>query len=315
MMSTSKSNLRLLTLNAIFVSIAIHAHTQTATAEDARGNTASWEVEVHKDVAYLGGDRQEKLDLYMPQRKESESANARRPAIVIIHGGGWHGGDKAAGREQNVGKTLAAAGYVCASINYELCPKSDSIAERLNNIWPRNLHDCKTAVRYLRAHANEYEINPSRIGAIGGSAGGHLVAMLAVTDREDGLDPDGPYSEFSCRIQAAVPMYGVHDVVAQAKVKHQLEGMSVPDRQLCRAASPITYITSDDPPALILHGTKDALVPTEQSQILYDSLSKTKVDATLHIIEGVPHSFHLQPKQEDLRATVIAFFDRHLRGD
>ncbi len=303
---------RILTLAGIILSIAVSSPLRTTAAADDAAPT-DWKVQIQKDVPYLGEGRAEKLDLYLPLRTSTTPASTRYPAVVIIHGGGWHGGDKAAPREQNLGNTLAAAGFVCASINYELCDKSDFIAKRLHDIWPRNLSDCKIAVRYLRKHAAKYNIDPEHIGAIGGSAGGHLVAMLATTDQQDGLDPAGPDAEFSYRIQAVVPMYGVHDVLAQAKVKGQWEAMSNSDRQLCRAASPVTYITPDDPPALILHGTKDALVPTTQSRLLFAALSASKVPAHLHLIEGAPHSFHLQPKQQDLRSRVIEFFNKHLR--
>jgi iduronate 2-sulfatase len=267
-----------------------------------------FKVSVTKDVSYLGKGRTERLDLYRP----FDDGVSRRPAIVIVHGGGWHGGDKAAGREQNIGNTLAAAGYVCASINYRLCVKSDDLPTRLRDVWPHNLHDCKTAVRFLRQHADKYRIDADHIGAIGGSAGGHLVAMMAFTERSDELEPFGPYGDYSSRIQAVVPMYGVHDVARQARAKGS--ELSESDAELCRQASPVTYITSDDPPALILHGTEDALVPVEQSRILHASLTAAQVPAELIVIEGAPHSFHLQPKQRDLRRRVIAFFDKHLKN-
>lgn len=264
------------------------------------------QVEVIKDVSYLGDGRSEKMDLYLP----SGETKARRPAIVIVHGGGWHGGDKAAAREQNIGSVLARAGYVCASINYRLCKNNENLATRLREVWPGNLHDCKTAVRFLRMKADEYSIDPDNIGAIGGSAGGHLVAMMAVTDADDGLDPIEPYGKFSCRIQAVVPMYGVHDLPIQAETKGTV--LTDDDRALCRQASPVTWITPDDPPALILHGTKDALVPVEQSTLLDERLRAAKVPSKLIVIENAPHSFHLQPKQQDLRPDVISFFDRYL---
>lgn len=264
-------------------------------------------VTVVKDVSYLGDGRAEKLDLYLPE----DDGKQLHPAVVIIHGGGWHGGDKAAGREKNIGNTLAGAGYVCASINYRLSIKSDDLATRLRDVWPHNLHDCKTAVRFLRKNADKYRIDADHIGAIGGSAGGHLVAILATSDSLDELDPAGPYIEYSSRIQAVVPMYGVHDVPYHARTKGKT--LSLADARLCRNASPVTYITPDDPPALILHGTKDVLVPVEQSRILHKHLQAAKIPSELVIIEGAPHSFHLQPKQRDLRSKVIGFFDRHLR--
>ena len=266
-------------------------------------------IQVVRDVAYLGEHRAEKMDLYLPAGK----AEKPRPAILIVHGGGWHGGDKAAKREQNIGNNLAAAGYVCASINYRLCKKTEIIADRLREVWPANLQDCRTAVRFLRVKAETYGIDPQHIGAIGGSAGGHLTAMLAVTDGKNDIKAEGLYADFSSRIQAVVPMYGVHDVVAQARLKGK--SLNKSDEELCRLASPVTWITSDDPPALILHGTKDALVPVSQSEILHERQSKAGVSSQLVIIDGAPHSFHLQPKQRDLRPAVIEFFDRHLNSD
>ena len=265
-------------------------------------------VRVTFDIAYLPKERKEKMDLYLP----TSIGPASRPAILIVHGGGWFGGDKAAGREQNIGNTLAKHGYVCASINYALAEKTDRLDDRLEQVWPNNLHDCKTAVRFLRKHAVKYNINPDQIGAIGGSAGGHLVAALATTDRRDGLDPEGPYANISCRIQAAIPMYGVHDILQQARLHGSFDAMTDKERELCQNASPITYVSPDDPPTLILHGSNDALVPVEQSQILFNRLTQSGVPVELHVIEGAPHSFHLQPEQQDLREIVFGFLDKHL---
>lgn len=290
----------------------LNGDSQVASKQkDASGEKSKTplKVKVVKDVSYLGKDRAEKLDLYLPI--DEGGSKSRRPAVLIVHGGGWHGGDKAAAREKNIGNTLAGAGYVCASINYRLSVKSDDLATRLRDVWPHNLQDCKRAIQFLRTHAGKYRIDTDHIGAIGGSAGGHLVAMLAFTDADDGLEPSGPYKALSTRIQAVVPMYGVHDVVRRAKAKGS--DLSESDAELCRQASPVSYVTSDDPPALILHGTKDALVPVEQSTLLQASLKSAYVPVSLVVIEGAPHSFHLQPKQRDLRKRVISFFDQHLR--
>lgn len=159
-------------------------------------------IRIERDVAYLAPNRHEKGDLYLP----STAADGQRfPAVVIIHGGGWSYGDKGAAREINIGTTLAGHGYVGFSINYVLAAKN-------RPVWPRNLDDCKTAVRWLRKNADRLHIDPRHIGAIGGSAGGHLAAMLAVTDARAGLDPPAPYGEFSCRVQAAVDLYGPVDL-------------------------------------------------------------------------------------------------------
>jgi len=268
------------------------------------------QVRVKQDFSYLGEGRSEKLDLYLPDPRFQAGPY---PAIVIIHGGGWHGGDKAATREQNIGNTLAKAGYVCASINYQLAKKESKFTDNLKQVWPRNLQDCKTAVRFLRKHANQYQIDTDHIGAIGGSAGGHLVAMLAVTGDDPEFEPQEPYTGFSSRIQAVVPMYGVHDLLALAQSRDQLSSFSDGEKELCRQASAVNHLTKDDPPFLILHGTKDTLVPVEQSELLMAALQQGNVPAEILIIEGAPHSFHLQPRQQDLRSTVLGFFDRHLK--
>ncbi|WP_417381683.1 prolyl oligopeptidase family serine peptidase [Gimesia sp.] len=268
------------------------------------------QIQVKKDLNYLGEGRSEKLDLYLP---DPQFRSGPYPAVVIIHGGGWHGGDKAARRELNIGNNLAKAGYVCASINYQLAKRHSRFTDNLRQVWPGHLQDCKTAVRYLRKHAKQYQIDADHIGAIGGSAGGHLVAMLAVTGDDPELDPKGPYADFSTRIQAVVPMYGAHDLIALAKSRDLLDSFTEEEKELSKQASAVSHLTKDDPPFLILHGTKDTLVPLEQSKRLQAALQNEKMPSELLIIEGAPHSFHLQPSQQDLRPAVIGFFDRHLK--
>jgi len=263
-------------------------------------------VRIEKDVAYLGPDRQEKGDLYLPA---GVAKGQRCPAVVIIHGGGWSGGDKGAAREINIGTTLAANGYVGFSINYVLATKD-------RPVWPQNVYDCKTAVRWLRKNADRLGIDPDHIGAIGGSAGGHLAAMIALTGPESGLDPPRPYGEYSCRVQAAVDLYGPADLIAwlpNSPGLSMLPASRAAKPELYRLASPGTHADKTDPPILILQGTADKTVPVEQSQLLAAALVKAGVRHELIVIEGAPHSFHLQPKQRDLRPVVLGFFDRHLK--
>ena len=256
-------------------------------------------VRIEKDVPYLAPDRTEKADLYLPP---GPPAGKKRPAVVIIHGGGWTGGDKGAKREINIGTTLAENGYVGMSINYVLATKEKPT-------WPQNLHDCKTAVRWLRKNGDKYGIDAENIGVIGGSAGGHLAAMVGLTGPKDGLDPAG---ELPCSVKCAVVMYGPADLTDRAELP--LIGKPAAEvPELYKAASPVTHIDRADPPVLILHGTADTTVPVKQSEILAAALKAAGVEHELVIVEGAPHTFDLQPKQRDLRPLVLGFFDKHLK--
>lgn len=267
------------------------------------------DVRIEKNIDYLGGDRSERADLYQPPKSPDAP---RHPGIVIIHGGGWTGGDKGAAREINIGTTLAANGYVCLSINYALArPGSPT--------FPQNIHDCKRAVRWLRRNADQLHIDPEHIGAIGGSAGGHLTALLALTGPDAALDP-AEDANLSCRVQAAVPMYP--HCAASWDGGTPLETYTslpmFPQNQadapaLWDSALPIKQLSKDDPPLLILHGTADTTTPLNQSTRLHDAAIAAGLSSKLIVIEGAPHSFHLQPKQRDLRPDVLAFFNEHLR--
>lgn len=258
-------------------------------------------VVIEENVAYLAPGRTETADLYLPAKRAPRPA----PAVVIIHGGGFIGGDKAAPREFNIGTTLAQHGYVAMSVNYALAAEGKPA-------WPRNIQDCMTAVRWFRKNADRLQIDATHIGTIGGSAGGHLAALLAVADSKDGLDPTGPYAEYSCRVQCAVPMYGAYDFTDRkdltmiGKTREQAP-------EAYRAASPIHYLNRNTPPMLVLCGTADSAGTVAQSERFAAALKKSGVEHELVLVENAPHSFHLQPKQRDLRPLVLAFFDRHLQ--
>jgi len=230
--------------------------------------------------------------------------------VVIIHGGGWTGGDKGAAREINIGTNLALNGYVGLSINYVLASTNKAVSKAT---WPQNLHDCMTAVRWLRKNAERLQLDPQRIGVIGGSAGGHLAAMLAVVGDKDGLDPKLPYGEFSCRVQCAVDLYGPADLSDRPNLT--MLGKSREEApELYRAVSPVTYVDKSDPPILIMHGTADKTVDIAQSRLFAAKLKEAGARHELVIVEGAPHTFHLQPKQADLRPKVLGFLDQHLKA-
>ena len=195
-------------------------------------------VTVLPDIAYREGNDAWKLDLAMPK----ERGDAPRPAIVYIHGGGWTKGDK---RGKGIGAVLhyAAKGYVCISVNYRLDADKKACVE-----------DVKCATRWLRAHAEEYNLDPDRIGAAGNSSGAHLALMLAVCPASAGLEGDGPYQEYSSKVQAA------H--CSSTPIMPGFRGLrgkpADPDVQKIQ---PMTYVSGDVPPLYFIHGTEDTKAP------------------------------------------------------
>lgn len=268
-----------------------------------------FEVAVEKDVAYLPADRTEKADLYVPAAvidKDRAAKLTKRPGMIVIHGGGWTGGDKGAAREQNIGNTLASHGYVCMSINYLLQPKDGP------RIWPRNLHDCKTAVRWLRANAERLQLDVEHIGVIGGSAGGHLALMVGLTDKSSGLDPDGPYGDQSCAVQAVIDLYGpIADTPKWTATLVAQDAAQAPE--LIKQVTPLSHVDAKDPPVMVMHGTADTTVDVRDSEVMFEALKKVSPEHKLVIVPGAPHTFHLQPKQQDLRPVVLEFLDKHLK--
>jgi acetyl esterase/lipase len=281
-------------------------------------------VTIEQDVAYLPPDRAEKLDLYLPAGR---AKGVRSPAVLIIHGGGWVGGDKAAGREFNIGTTLAQAGYVCASANYMM-----DAGKR----WPTNVQDCKNAVRFLRARADQYGVDAARVGVIGGSAGGHLALMVGYTPGVAGTDPGeapggGPYPGVSDKVSAVVDLYGISDLRTRRKTDKDgtpvgepaattqlFDGTAAEKPDLWRLASPVAHVTPASPPTLILHGTRDTTVDRDQATQLAAKLKEHGVAHRLVMVEGAGHTFDLQkwagkPLSQDLRPLVVGFFDEHLK--
>ena len=160
----------------------------------ARAGDAAGAPRMVADVSYLAPDRAEKLDLYLPAAPTKGTLSR---AVVWIHGGGWTGGVKTENRAKEICATLAAAGYVAVSVDYRLGAGA----------WPHNLHDCKNAVRFLRAHAAKYQLDPERIAVAGGSAGGHLALMVGFTGDQPEFEPTGvatPYPGVSSKVRAVI---------------------------------------------------------------------------------------------------------------
>lgn len=273
------------------------------------------------DVAYLAPDRAEKLDLYLPA---PPAAGKLSPAVVWIHGGGWTGGVKTEGRAQEICTTLARDGYVAVSVEYRLG----------DGAWPTNLHDCKNAVRFLRANAAKYRLDPNRIGVAGGSAGGHLALMVGFTGDNAEFEPTGaatPYPGVSSRVRAVIDLYGPANLLTRQEVDAQgvptgklrapgpekVFGSADASAPVYRAASPVTHIGKNSPPVLILHGTRDTTVDRAQSEELAVALKKSGVAHELVMVEGAGHTFDFEvwnkkPMSRDLRPVALAFLAKHL---
>jgi acetyl esterase/lipase len=269
------------------------------------GGTAA--AQVRRDVTYCVTDGVElKLDLYGPQ------AMGQRPAVVYIHGGGWVSGDKRAGEGAALVPELVRRGYVVAAVNYRLGPE---------HLFPAQIEDVKCAVRFLRAGAAMLGIDPDRIGAFGGSAGGHLAALLGVTDTSAGLEGKGGHADQSSRVQAVVDLYGPSDLRAlfdqSAGARPRAIVFGGTDGAWIERGSPISYVSPDDPPFLLIHGDRDALVPVSQSQVLYEHLTAAGVPTSLVIVHNAGHTFTprggpITPTRDEITAMIADFFDRTL---
>jgi acetyl esterase/lipase len=269
-------------------------------------------VRVEKDLNYAGTrNPRQALDLVLPRANRSGKP---LPMIVIIHGGAFRAGNKSMGLREAAG--FAGTGdYAAATINYRLSGEAT---------WPAQIHDCKAAIRWLRANAAKYGLDPDRIGVIGASAGGHLAAMLGAGGGVAALEGDlGPHTGVSSRVKCVVDLFGPSDLLAMAdypsRIDHnaphspesELIGGALPEhKDAARAASPITYISHDDPPFLIFHGTEDPLVPFNQSERLTEALKAAGVSCAFVRVIDASHGDFRSP---EVGRRVRQFFDKHLR--
>lgn len=279
----------------------------TAVAQDKPG------VKKFAALTYgKAGDTELQLDLMEPP------GEGPFPAILFVHGGGWAHGSRV-GHHKHI-EEAAKRGYVAATVTYRLVEENkDGSGPKYKNTWPAQIHDVKAAVRWLRANAEKYHIDPERIGAIGFSAGGHLVLLLGTTDADDGLEGDSGNPEPSSRVQCVVNFFGPTEMVSgrnNSSVAHLYENFlgGKPDEasENYKAASPVTYVTKDDPPILTLHGDQDKLVPVSNARDLDAAMQKAGAEHTLSIIEGAGHGFSGANGERAQRES-WEFFEKHLK--
>jgi acetyl esterase/lipase len=264
---------------------------------DAQAPPAGLKVE--KDVAYGDHERQ-KLNVSVPKSVKP------LPLVIWVHGGGWEGGSKDGG---NPAAGLLAKGYAVASVNYRYSKHAP---------FPAQIHDVKAAVRFLRANAKKYNLDPAHFGAVGASAGGHLVALLGTSAGVKDLEGDGNHPDTSSAVQAVCDVFGPTDLVKLSPpgktnaVTRLLGGDTGAKKDLAIKANPITYIDKSDPPVLILHGEKDGLVPVSQSRLLHDALKTAGVESELVVVPGAGHDGKVFTKENADK--MGPFFDKHLNG-
>ena len=216
------------------------------------------------------------MDLYLP---EGEASGKKRPAVAWFHGGSWRNGSPRQFRRQS--QFLASQGLVCASVRYRLSGEAP---------FPAGLSDAKCAVRFMRAHAAKYGVDPDRIAVGGGSAGGHLAMMVGLTP---GKYEDGPYGKFSSRANLLIGFNPVFDLRQGCIVKavQQWLDAKAPTAEQLAAISPIVHVTRDAPPTLLMHGTRDNTVPFAQAEAMRDVLARHGVAVTLFAAEGQGHGW------------------------
>jgi acetyl esterase/lipase len=270
-------------------------------------------IEVKSDLAYAGTDNsRQKLDLFFPKKRAIKKP---LPLVAFIHGGGWRNGNKRSGLHR-VATFVESGDFVGASIGYRLSSEA---------IWPAQIHDCKAAIRWLRAHADEFGFDPDRIAVMGSSAGGHLVAMLGTSGDVKKLEGDlGKHQDVSSRVNCVIDEFGPTnfltmnefpgkmDHLAKDSPESKLLGRQITEiPELVREASPITHVTKDDPPILIIHGTKDPLVPYQQSVTFAEALRKAGVTVTLQKIENGEHGGF---NNAEVNSRTKAFLQKYLLG-
>jgi acetyl esterase/lipase len=275
------------------------------------------DMELIKDIAYSpDGNVKHKLDIL----RLKDAAKDPMPVIVWIHGGGFVGGSKTSGYTKL--ERYVKRGYLGVTIDYRFAYEKP---------FPGQLEDCKCAIRFLRAHAKDYNLDPDHIGVWGGSAGGNLVAMLGVTGGLKEFEGKGGWQDQSSRVQAVVDYFGMTDFLTiyelakagksterflpldgKESISHLLgvaKYFEHPD--LCRQASPTTYASKDDPPFYIFHGDLDPLTNYSQGELLNERLRKADVESDFYLVKGGKHGW---PARADVDDKVDAFFDKHLKG-
>jgi acetyl esterase/lipase len=266
-----------------------------------------------EDVVYLPdivygrpSDKDLMLDITMPRLLGQ--VGQPLPVIVYLHGGGWEQGDKAKVLGKGSSKFFAKNGFIAVSINYRLTHEA---------VFPAQIHDVKAAIRWIKSHAEQYHMDPAKIGIWGHSAGGHLASLAGVAKDVAGLEGDCDSSEVSSEVQAVITSAAPVDLLrmggwhndADSSEARLLGGPIQENIEAAKRASPITYVTADSPPFLIIHGDRDEIVPYEQAEILFQALPS----ATLVRVKKGDHDYNEGNMYwGEIYRLNLAFFNKHL---
>lgn len=241
------------------------------------------EIVENKDLVYKEiEDRSLKLDIY-----HLRTIKKAKPVLVFIHGGAWKKGNKKDYRRYLV--DYAMKGYITVTVQYSLANEAK---------FPAALNDVKCAIQWIKENSDKYFIDPDKIAVIGGSAGGHLAMMLGYSQGSPKFENECLDNKYNTSVQAIVNIYGPTDLtteyaISQSSVEYFLGKKYLEDKDIYRDASPISYLSPDDPPTLIFHGTLDELVPISQADSLKSKLDKVGIPAEYHRLEGWPHTMDL----------------------
>lgn len=268
----------------MFLAIGATSLDQMVVAAEEPGVTVKENVVYKKLGEYLV-----KLDAYLPNGK------GNFPGVVLIHGGAWRAGDKSGYRSW--GLDYARRGVAAFSIDYRL----STVAR-----YPAAVEDCLDAIRWLRKHASDFNLDSDRLGVEGGSAGGHLALMVALMEPEESAK-DTWGNRLRNWVRCAISWAGPTDLTDTQSVQQSVEraslvlflgctGNECPDRY--REASPVTYVSSDDPPILLIHGTADNVVPYRQAEIMQDALKRAGVPVQVITLEGLGHGLGGMAREE-----------------
>jgi len=285
---------------------AIPIHCSGAAAPQAPAAPAqpsAGSVTVDESVPYATVNGSElHLDVYKP----TERGSGLSPAVILIHGGGWTSFDKSTMR--GMGQFLARFGFVAFSVDYRLFNGKD-------NPWPAQLDDVQRAVRWVRANAAKYGVNPDCIGAFGHSAGAQLAALLGMVDTRDNSDP--ALAKFSSRVQAVVDVSGPTDFTTErvpedtAFLARFFGGDYAKRPEVWRDASPADHVSKQDAPFLIVHGTQDDNVPIAQAQELFEKLQAAGAPVAFVKVDDA-HTFRTPEARRQLAMESLAFFHHNL---